>query len=108
MPMAYQTRIGDLGSALSAGQTQRILLARALYGRPGLLLLDEVTGGLDAETERLVVASLRRLEVTRIVVTHSEAVMRAADRVIDLVDGCLLSRSLQSRYAGGNSDSSCR
>lgn len=84
LPMAYDTRIGDQGSALSTGQVQRVLLARALYRRPRLLLLDEFTSGLDEDTERLVVASLGRLRLTRIVVTHSPAVMRAADRVIDL------------------------
>ena len=86
LPMAYRTRIGDLGSALSAGQVQRILFARALYRRPRLLLLDEFTSGLDENTERLVVASLRRLNVTRVAVTHSPIVMRAADRVVDLAD----------------------
>ena len=84
LPMRYHTRIGDQGSALSTGQVQRVLFARALYRRPRLLLLDEFTSGLDADTERLVVASLGRLRLTRIVVTHSSVVMRAADRVIDL------------------------
>ena len=84
LPMGYNTRIGDHGSALSTGQVQRLLFARALYRRPRLLLLDEFTSGLDEDTERLVVASLRRLLITRIVVTHSPVVMRAADRVIDL------------------------
>ena len=82
--MDYETRIGDLGSALSAGQMQRILLARALYRRPRLLLLDEFTSGLDENTERLVVASVSRLRATRVVVTHSETVTRAADRVFEL------------------------
>ena len=84
MPMAYETRIGDLGSALSAGQVQRVLLARALYREPRLLLLDEFTSGLDEDTERLVVASVARLRATRVVVTHSETVMRAADRIFEL------------------------
>lgn len=82
LPMGYDTRIGDHGSALSTGQVQRLLFARALYRRPRLLLLDEFTSGLDEDTERLVVASLRRLQLTRIVVTHSPIVMRAADRVM--------------------------
>ena len=84
LPMGYRTRIGDLGSALSTGQMQRVLFARALYHRPRLLLLDEFTSGLDEDTERLVVATLQRLRITRIVVTHSPAVVRAADRVVDL------------------------
>lgn len=82
--MAYETRIGDLGSALSAGQVQRVLLARALYREPRLLLLDEFTSGLDENTERLVIASVARLRATRVVVTHSETVMRAADRIFEL------------------------
>ena len=89
LPMGYETPIGDLGSALSIGQVQRILFARALYRQPGLLLLDEFTSGLDENTEQLLVAELLRLPVTRIVVTHSPAVMRAADRVFDLRDGQL-------------------
>lgn len=84
LPMGYETRIGDLGSALSTGQVQRVLLARALYRKPRLLLLDEFTSGLDEDTERLVLAALQRLCVTRIVVTHSPVVLRGADRVIDL------------------------
>lgn len=90
--MAYETRIGDLGSALSAGQMQRILLARALYRKPRLLLLDEFTSGLDENTERLVVASVARLRATRVVVTHSEAVTRAADRVFELAGQRLAQR----------------
>jgi len=89
LPMGYETRIGDLGAALSTGQVQRILFARALYQRPRLLLLDEFTSGLDGDAERRVVNALRRLTATRIVVTHSDVVMRAADRVVEFRDGTL-------------------
>ena len=90
--MSYETPIGDLGSVLSTGQVQRILFARALYRRPALLLLDEFTSGLDADTESLVLRSLLRLPLTRIVVSHSPAVLRAADRVFELHAGRLASR----------------
>lgn len=89
LPMAYDTPIGDLGSALSTGQVQRILFARALYRRPSILLLDEFTSGLDEDTERHLINSLVSHTATRIVVTHSAAVLRAADRVYQLRDGCL-------------------
>jgi ATP-binding cassette subfamily B protein RaxB len=87
--MAYETRIGDLGSSLSRGQVQRILLARAYYRRPRLLLLDEVTSGLDFDLEKRVVASLSDLVATRIVVTHSDLMLQAADTVYWLHNGSI-------------------
>ncbi len=91
MPMAYETRISDLGSSLSKGQTQRILLARALYRRPKLLLLDEVTSGLDSAMEKRVIESIVRLDATRIVVAHSDLMMQAAHEVLWLSNGTLQS-----------------
>ncbi len=91
MPMAYETRISDLGSSLSKGQTQRILLARALYRRPKLLLLDEATSGLDSAMEKQVIESIVRLEATRIVVAHSDLMMQAAHEVLWLSNGTLQS-----------------
>jgi len=91
LPMAYETRIGDLGSSLSRGQVQRLLLARAFYRRPALMLLDEVTSGLDRDLERAVVRSLGRQDATRIVVTHSDLMLQAADTVLWLHEGRLLS-----------------
>lgn len=90
MPMAYETRIGDLGSALSRGQVQRILLARAYYRRPSLLLLDEATSGLDCQLEKKVIASLTKIDATVVVVTHSDLMLQAADTVLWLHGGRLL------------------
>ena len=89
LPMGYETRIGDLGSALSRGQVQRILLARAFYRRPALLLLDEATSGLDYELEKDVVASLLQVDATIVVVTHSDLMLQAADTVLWLHEGQL-------------------
>ena len=91
MPMAYETRVGDLGSALSRGQVQRILLARAFYRQPQLLLLDEATSGLDPDLERRVIAAIARYSATKIVVTHSDQMLQAAIEVLWLHEGVLLS-----------------
>ncbi len=92
LPLGFDTRAGDLANALSAGQTQRLLLARALYRRPALLLLDEVTGGLDRVTEEQVLRSLQSLSATRLFATHRATVAHAADRVLELRDGRLHER----------------
>jgi ATP-binding cassette, subfamily B, bacterial CvaB/MchF/RaxB len=87
MPMAYESLVGDMGSALSGGQKQRILLARALYRNPQLLVLDEATSHLDAENEAKVNASLRERGVACVIVAHRPSTIAMADRVVKLVDG---------------------
>jgi ATP-binding cassette subfamily B protein RaxB len=87
MPMAYNTLIGDMGTALSGGQKQRVLIARALYRQPSLLLLDEATSHLDVASESIVTAAIRALQVTRIVIAHRPETLHAADRVIYLDQG---------------------
>lgn len=91
LPMSYETRIGDLGSSLSKGQMQRVLLARALYRKPRILLLDEATSGLDTQSEKRVIATLSRLDVTRVVITHSDQMLQAAHEVLWLHKGSLVS-----------------
>ncbi len=87
LPMAYNTLVGFLGSTLSAGQQQRVLLARALYARPCVLILDEATSHLDLKHERAVAARLKGLEITRILVAHRPETVAAADRIVRLERG---------------------
>jgi ATP-binding cassette subfamily B protein RaxB len=91
LPMAYNTLVGFMGSTLSAGQQQRILLARALYARPSILILDEATSHLDVHRETAVSAALSKLAITRIIVAHRPQTAAAADRVVALHLGKLVS-----------------
>ena len=84
MPMGFQTMIGSLGNTLSAGQRQRVLLARALYRRPRVLFIDEGTANLDVELERRINEMLAGLPITRIHVAHRPQTIALADRVIEL------------------------
>jgi ATP-binding cassette subfamily B protein RaxB len=87
MPMGYESLVGDMGSTLSGGQKQRVRIARALYRRPRILILDEGTSHLDLENERAVNATLSALAITRLVVAHRSETLRAAGRVITLEGG---------------------
>ena len=89
LPMGAESFVGDMGSALSGGQKQRVALARALYREPRILVLDEATSHLDVERERRVNASLRALNVTRLVVAHRPETIAAADRVVVLSGGTI-------------------
>jgi len=85
MPMTYNSLIGDMGSSLSAGQKQRLLLARALYREPRILFLDEGTAHLDTENEKHINESLRHLRMTRISVAHRPDIAAGADRIVRLM-----------------------
>ena len=88
-PMQYNSLVGDMGTSLSSGQKQRVLIARALYRRPRILVLDEGTAHLDPARAGQVHGMLRDLDCTRIVVAHSAAMAAAADRVLVLEGGLL-------------------
>lgn len=84
MPMRYATLVGHMGSTLSGGQRQRVMIARALYRQPKLLILDEGTAHLDAETQDKVLSNLSARKMTIIAISHDERLHQRADRVISL------------------------
>jgi ATP-binding cassette subfamily C protein len=90
LPKGYNTEIADGGGGLSGGQRQRIGLARALYGDPRVVLLDEPDAHLDREGEGLlagVIALQRKRRATTIIVTHTPSLLAVADRILYLRDG---------------------
>lgn len=92
LPHGYETPIGHAGAALSGGQRQRIALARALYGQPRLVVLDEPNASLDAEGEQALAHTLSQLKVdgvTVVMVGHRPSMMRAVDKLALVRDGRL-------------------
>ncbi len=88
-PEAYQTVVGDRGICLSGGQRQRIALARAMYGRPEILVLDEATSSLDTESEEQVQAAIDRVTkgITAVVIAHRLSTVIKADKIVVLSEG---------------------
>ena len=90
LPEGYNTQIGEGGQALSGGQRQRIGLARALYGKPSLVVLDEPNANLDsAGEEALLVAiqNLKALKTTVVIITHKVNVLAVVDKILIMADG---------------------
>ncbi|KMO31731.1 ABC transporter ATP-binding protein [Methylobacterium variabile] len=86
MAEGFDTVVGERGLKLSGGERQRIAIARALYGEPSILILDEASSALDEDTERQVMDGLRRLadRLTIVAATHRTTSIRAGDQVVGL------------------------
>jgi len=89
MTMGYNSLVGDMGSNLSGGQIQRLLLARALYQSPCVLFMDEATSHLDKDNETKISEQIQHLPMTRIMIAHRQETINMAEQVYLLNNGAL-------------------
>ncbi|WP_426957434.1 type I secretion system permease/ATPase [Muricoccus radiodurans] len=90
LPNGYETELGDGGAGVSGGQRQMIGLARALYGQPRLVILDEPDSSLDGDAEALLIAGIARLKAigcTVVLVSHKPALVQGVDKMLVMKDG---------------------
>jgi ABC-type multidrug transport system fused ATPase/permease subunit len=89
LPNGLETRVGDRGTKISGGQRQRLGIARAMFTKPMLLVLDEATSSLDGETESNITDSISQLhgKVTVVMIAHRLSTVRHADHVVYMSDG---------------------
>ncbi len=93
LPNGIETHVGEQGAKLSGGQRQRLGIARAMYTKPKLLVLDEATSSLDGQTEFEIAKSIQAIngDVTVIMIAHRLSTIKNADQVVYLEDGKIIS-----------------
>ncbi len=87
MPMGMQTMVTEGGGGVSGGQRQRLMIARAIAGKPKILMFDEATSALDNVTQRIVSESLDDLKCTRLVIAHRLSTIRHCERIVLIDEG---------------------
>jgi ABC-type multidrug transport system fused ATPase/permease subunit len=92
LPEGYEEILGEGGGTISGGQRQRICLARALIKRPGILIMDEPTSAVDAESEALIREAVRRQGKTTLLIAHQLYSVQDADHILVLKDGRIVER----------------
>jgi ABC-type multidrug transport system fused ATPase/permease subunit len=94
LPLGIDTQVGERGAKLSGGQRQRLGIARAMFTRPHLLVLDEATSSLDGETEASITDAIQELRgsVTVLIIAHRLSTVRGADVVVYLSKGIVLAK----------------
>lgn len=104
MPDSYNTWVGERGITLSGGQKQRLVIARTLLMNPGVLILDDSTSSVDAETERLIRLALDKLIKgrTTFIITHRLPIIRNADIILMLKDGCIVEQGKHDELMARN------
>jgi ATP-binding cassette subfamily C protein len=93
LPLGYDTPVSEAAFTLSGGQKQRLALARALFGRPALMVLDEPNSNLDVDGENALVTAIsqsRSWGAIVIIIAHRQSVMRAADRILIMQEGRII------------------
>ena len=102
LPLGFNTKIGAEGNGISAGQKQRMLIARAVYKDPKFLLFDEATNALDANNEKAIMENLQEFFKGRtvIVVAHRLSTVKNADKIVVLQDGEIIEEGTHSELAG--------
>ena len=114
LPKGYDSVLGVGGRGLSAGQSQRIAFARAIYGDPAMIVLDEPNAHLDAEGEAALIRTLMGLKkrgAAVLLVAHRTGILNAADKLVVLREGAVemfgprdeVAARLQSQDKGGSS-----